>query len=87
MFCAPAVLQLIMPGYCVQGTVGQRVLAGEKRLVFDGGQVVDVRMQIQYLSFSAHADARGMHTTDYCTRTLAHAVRALCSCVRIAYAN
>ena len=50
---------LIMPGYCVAGTVGYRVLNGAKRIEFENKQFVDVKMSIQYMSFSAHADAKG----------------------------
>ncbi len=57
---------LIMPGYCVQGTVGSRVLQGVKRLEFDK-QVVEVKINIEYMSFSAHADAKGiMRLIQYC---------------------
>lgn len=49
---------IIMPGYCVAGTVGHKILNGAKKLDFDG-QIVDVKMAVQYMSFSAHADAKG----------------------------
>jgi integrator complex subunit 11 len=44
-----------MPGYCVAGTVGAKVLAGEKEIAIDRFNSVQVNMQIQNLSFSAHA--------------------------------
>eukprot|EP00124_Ichthyophonus_hoferi_P004144 Ihof_evm1s421 gene=Ihof_evmTU1s421 len=50
---------LIMPGYCVAGTVGAKVLAGEKKVEVDG-RMVDVKISVQHLSFSAHADAKGI---------------------------
>ncbi|KAI3389002.1 hypothetical protein SNEBB_006655 [Seison nebaliae] len=50
---------LIMPGYCVKGTVGQKVLSGEKKVEIEG-QMVNVRLQVEYMSFSAHADAKGI---------------------------
>lgn len=51
---------VIMPGYCVQGTVGNKVLSGSKKIEFENRQVVDVKMSVEYMSFSAHADAKGI---------------------------
>jgi hypothetical protein len=33
-------LQVIMPGYCVQGTVGHKILSGQRKLEMEGRQVV-----------------------------------------------
>lgn len=49
-----------MPGYCVAGTVGAKVLAGEKSIEIDRHKTVVVNMQVKNLSFSAHADAKGI---------------------------
>ncbi|KAF0292879.1 Integrator complex subunit 11 [Amphibalanus amphitrite] len=59
---------LIMPGYCVVGTVGHKVLNGAKKVEFENPRtVVDVRMAVEYMSFSAHADAKGiMQLIQYC---------------------
>ncbi|XP_004530988.1 integrator complex subunit 11 [Ceratitis capitata] len=51
---------VIMPGYCVQGTVGNKILGGAKKVEFENRQVVEVKMSVEYLSFSAHADAKGI---------------------------
>ncbi|KAG0052903.1 Integrator complex subunit 11 [Gryganskiella cystojenkinii] len=51
---------VIMPGYCVAGTVGSKVLAGEKKIQTDAFTTVDVNLQVKNLSFSAHADAKGI---------------------------
>ncbi|XP_075148769.1 integrator complex subunit 11 [Haematobia irritans] len=51
---------VIMPGYCVQGTVGNKILSGAKKVEFENRQVVDVKMSVEYMSFSAHADAKGI---------------------------
>lgn len=51
---------VIMPGYCVAGTVGSKVLAGEKKIQIDSFTTVDVNLQVKNLSFSAHADAKGI---------------------------
>ncbi|XP_063933275.1 integrator complex subunit 11-like isoform X2 [Zophobas morio] len=50
---------VIMPGYCVAGTVGHKVLSGQKRIECDG-RLIDVRLSVEHLSFSAHADAKGI---------------------------
>ena len=80
---------IVLPGYCVSGTVGAKLMAAAaptaatagigggggpgstpslvpghrpKRLVEidKRGTVVDVQCQVAYLSFSAHADAKGI---------------------------
>nr|XP_031529308.1 integrator complex subunit 11 isoform X6 [Vicugna pacos]XP_031529310.1 integrator complex subunit 11 isoform X6 [Vicugna pacos]XP_031529311.1 integrator complex subunit 11 isoform X6 [Vicugna pacos] len=51
---------VIMPGYCVQGTVGHKILSGQRKLEMEGRQVLEVKMQVEYMSFSAHADAKGI---------------------------
>lgn len=51
---------VIMPGYCVAGTVGQKILSGIKRIEFENKQVVEVNMKVEYMSFSAHADSKGI---------------------------
>ncbi|THD21787.1 Integrator complex subunit [Fasciola hepatica] len=57
---------VVIPGYCVAGTVGYKVLNGVRRLEFDR-QMLDVNMRVEYLSFSAHADARGiMQLISHC---------------------
>ncbi|KAL7978657.1 hypothetical protein Chor_010700 [Crotalus horridus] len=51
---------VIMPGYCVQGTVGHKILGGQRKLEMEGRQILEVKMQVEYMSFSAHADAKGI---------------------------
>ena len=46
LFC----LQLIMPGYCVAGTIGHKVLSGAKKIEIDK-KMVNVRLSVQYMSF------------------------------------
>lgn len=52
--------QLFILGYCVQGTIGHKVLGGAKKVEFENRQVVEVKMAVEYMSFSAHADAKGI---------------------------
>ncbi|KAF9140777.1 Integrator complex subunit 11 [Mortierella sp. GBA39] len=51
---------VIMPGFCVAGTIGSKVLAGEKHIKTDSFTTIDVNLQVKNLSFSAHADAKGI---------------------------
>lgn len=56
---------VIMPGYCVAGTVGAKILSGAKRIEFENKQVVEVNMKVEYMSFSAHADSKGIMDLIY----------------------
>lgn len=40
LFCP----QVIMPGYCVQGTVGHKILSGQRKLEMEGRQVVSASL-------------------------------------------
>ncbi|SBT79287.1 cleavage and polyadenylation specificity factor, putative [Plasmodium malariae] len=51
---------VILPGYCVQGTVGHKLIMGEKKIVLDPTTIINVACKIIYLSFSAHADSLGI---------------------------
>ena len=46
--------------YCVVGTVGNRLLQGTERVQIDARTTLTVRCGIKPLSFSAHADAKGI---------------------------
>ncbi|CAK9300643.1 unnamed protein product [Gordionus sp. m RMFG-2023] len=51
---------VILPGYCVNGTVGQKILSGVRVLEFDNNIMLEVKLAVEYMSFSAHADAKGI---------------------------
>jgi len=59
-WCSDEKNMIIMPGYCVAGTVGHKILNGAKRIEIKKGIVHEVKMSVQYMSFSAHADAKGI---------------------------
>ena len=66
-WCGEERNMIIMPGYCVAGTIGHKILNGQKRIEFEKGQVTEVKMSVQYMSFSAHADAKGiMQLISWC---------------------
>lgn len=50
---------LIIPGYCVEGTLGNKLLKGVKEIVIDKN-TYEVKMKVVNVSFSAHADAKGI---------------------------
>lgn len=58
---------VIMPGYCVAGTVGHKILNGARKIEMENKQILDVKLSVQYMSFSAHADAKGiMQLISWC---------------------
>ncbi|KAI3502528.1 hypothetical protein L1887_30649 [Cichorium endivia] len=59
---APCESNLItLPGYCVAGTVGHKLMSGKPTKVdLDKDTQIDVRCQIHQLSFSPHTDAKGI---------------------------
>lgn len=61
-WCGSELNTCILPGFCVAGTVGHKVLSKNKRIEIDKKTTVDVNCEIQSLSFSAHADAKGIMT-------------------------
>ncbi|KAI3951674.1 hypothetical protein MKW92_015825 [Papaver armeniacum] len=59
---APSEKNLItLPGYCVAGTVGHKLMSGKPGKIFvDKETQIDVKCQIHQLSFSPHTDAKGI---------------------------
>ncbi|EFA75892.1 integrator complex subunit 11 [Heterostelium album PN500] len=61
---APSELNMtIIPGYCVVGTVGNKLLSnasGPQMVEIDKKTTLEVKCKIHNLSFSAHADAKGI---------------------------
>lgn len=52
---------VILPGYCVAGTVGNKLLQKRQgKIEVDKKTIIDVRCGVSHLSFSAHADAKGI---------------------------
>uniref|UniRef100_A0A8C9GQN2 Integrator complex subunit 11 n=1 Tax=Piliocolobus tephrosceles TaxID=591936 RepID=A0A8C9GQN2_9PRIM len=54
---------IVIPGYCVQGTIGNKLIMGEKQIKMDEKTIINVACKIIYLSFSAHADSNGIQQT------------------------
>lgn len=52
---------VILPGYCVAGTVGNKVLHSTTgKIQIDNNTIIDMRCKVSKISFSAHADAKGI---------------------------
>merc|ERR1719272_1760794 len=50
---------VLVPGYCVQGTLGAKVQSGAKQIEVEG-RSLPVRCKVSQASFSVHADAKGI---------------------------
>ena len=50
---------VIIPGYCMPGTVGNKILSGDKKINIDGKDY-DIKIKVYNMSFSAHADSKGI---------------------------
>ncbi|ELT95478.1 hypothetical protein CAPTEDRAFT_151615 [Capitella teleta] len=59
-WCGGEKNMVIMPGYCVSGTIGWKILNGQRKIEMENKQIIEVKMSVQYMSFSAHADAKGI---------------------------
>lgn len=46
-----------MPGYCVQGTVGHKILSGQRKLEMEGRQMVSASLSWVQQAFQALAVA------------------------------
>jgi integrator complex subunit 11 len=59
-WCNNPINMVILPGYCVAGTIGAKVLMNEKKIQIDPWETLDVQLRVENLSFSAHADKKGI---------------------------
>ncbi|OAF68211.1 hypothetical protein A3Q56_04046, partial [Intoshia linei] len=59
MWCDNPDNMIIMPGFCISGTIGNKILNGQRQFECDG-KTIAVKMSVEYMSFSAHADAQGI---------------------------
>lgn len=58
-WCSDEKNLIIMPGFCVANTVGAKVISGMKKIEI-AGKTRDINLGVEYMSFSAHADAKGI---------------------------
>jgi integrator complex subunit 11 len=57
--CEDSRNSLLIPGYCVKGTFGEKLLSGEKNITIHEKDY-NVKMEVAKMSFSAHADSKGI---------------------------
>ncbi|CAI4231936.1 unnamed protein product [Auanema sp. JU1783] len=58
-WCGDSKNMIIMPGFCVAGTVGAKVIGGMKKIEIES-KIYEINLGVEYMSFSAHADAKGI---------------------------
>ncbi|XP_026190192.1 uncharacterized protein LOC34622775 [Cyclospora cayetanensis] len=51
---------VLLPGYCVRGTVGAMLIDGQRDIPLDARTRLKVLCKVRYMSFSAHADTTGI---------------------------
>jgi len=56
MWCSDSRNGVIIPGYCVEGTLARKIMSEPSTVVTMSGAKVPLRMSVHYISFSAHAD-------------------------------
>lgn len=56
MWCSDPRNGVVLPGYCVEGTLAKRIMAEPSEIALSTGAIVPLRMTIQTISFSAHSD-------------------------------
>lgn len=62
---------VVLPGYCVEGTVGNKLInmskTNNKIEIDNRGTIMEVKCEVRQISFSAHADAKGiLHLIQQC---------------------
>ncbi len=55
-WCADAKNGCIVAGYCVEGTLAKTILSEPEEITTLNGQKLPLKMQVNYISFSAHTD-------------------------------
>ncbi len=58
-WCGDPKNSVVIPGYCMKGTIGGQILRGSKS-VHIHGRTYEVRCNVCSFSFSAHADYAGI---------------------------
>eukprot|EP01117_Protostelium_nocturnum_P017547 TRINITY_DN7163_c0_g1_i1.p1 TRINITY_DN7163_c0_g1~~TRINITY_DN7163_c0_g1_i1.p1 ORF type:complete len:585 (-),score=191.54 TRINITY_DN7163_c0_g1_i1:6-1760(-) len=56
LWCSDKRNGVLIPGYCVEGTLAKTIIAQPDSVQLLSGQVVPLRMSVNYISFSAHSD-------------------------------
>ena len=57
-WCTDSKNGCIVAGYCVEGTLAKHILSEPEEITTMSGLKLPLKMQVSYISFSAHADYR-----------------------------
>eukprot|EP00818_Percolomonas_sp_WS_P005200 CAMPEP_0117448304 /NCGR_PEP_ID=MMETSP0759-20121206/7330_1 /TAXON_ID=63605 /ORGANISM="Percolomonas cosmopolitus, Strain WS" /LENGTH=722 /DNA_ID=CAMNT_0005240683 /DNA_START=418 /DNA_END=2586 /DNA_ORIENTATION=+ len=63
MWCQDPKNGVVIPGYCVEGTLAHRILSKPSEVVLSSGESVPLRLSVDSISFSAHSDVN--QTEDF----------------------
>jgi cleavage and polyadenylation specificity factor subunit 3 len=55
-WCSNAKNGVVIPGYCVEGTLAKEILSEPKEIESMRGSMLKLNMSVEYISFSAHVD-------------------------------
>ena len=56
MWCADKKNGVIIPGYCVEGTLAKHIMSEPESITSSNGLSLPLNMSVDYISFSAHSD-------------------------------
>lgn len=56
MWCSDPRNGVVIPGYCVEGTLAKKILSEPAEVTLSNGQTVPLKMTVRSISFSAHSD-------------------------------
>jgi len=56
---------IVIPGYCVEGTLAKKIMTEPSEVTLSSGQTVPLKMSVKTISFSAHSDRQ--QTEDFIT--------------------
>jgi cleavage and polyadenylation specificity factor subunit 3 len=56
MWCSDPRNGVIIPGYCVEGTLAKKILSEPSEITLSNGSTVPLKMTVRSISFSAHSD-------------------------------
>jgi cleavage and polyadenylation specificity factor subunit 3 len=56
LWCSDRRNGVIIPGYCVEGTLAKHIMSEPKEITTLSGATVPLHMSVNYISFSAHSD-------------------------------
>jgi len=56
LWCSDSKNGVILPGYCVEGTLAKHILSEPTTITTTNGMTLPLKLSVHYISFSAHSD-------------------------------